>query len=1375
MKISKLYFFLILFPLFFNSSYAQDEQVTFEHLSIKDGLSQSTVYSILQDEQGFMWFGTQDRGLNKYDGYSFDIFLHDPLDINSISKNSISKIIQDHLGFIWIGTWGGGLDKLNPINNKITHYKTNPKNSSSLSNNRAQIIFEDSNNTLWIGTAGGGLNKYNREADNFSSYKHDVRDINSISNDRIWSISEDSLGYLWIATSNGLNRFDKKTKKFKIFIHDSNNNQSISHKQIRTTFIDKFGNLWLGTAVGLDLFNPKTETFSHHYLFSNNNEVNSVNKIFEDHNRNLWVGTHIGGLLKFDKEKKSFIRYINDPNDKNSIGYNDVRDIYEDNAQNLWIATRGGGLNKINLKPQKFTHFGHKLNDDNSLGNNRVRTIYEDKNGLIWIGTDVGGGLDTYDRKKKKFTHYYCNPKNKNSLSCNDISVIYQDRKGIMWIGTDGEGLNSYDTKKNLFTHYKNSSKLLSSIVNNKIRSIYEDKYKNLWIGTVNGLDKFDKKNNRFIHYKHNSLNDESISNNFIWTIFQDSFGNLWVGTNNGLNLFNYESETFSKYFNITNNDKTISSNEIFSISETRTGTLLVGTGRGIDVYDRENDFFSLFTKNKEVVSSAIYGIIEDDSWNLWLSTVNNLILLNSKNKKIKSFNIYDGLQNNDFSIGASVKSKNGDLIFGGINGINIFNPDSIKYNKHLPNVIITDFLIFNKPVKIGQNSPLNKKTNYTKVINLNYKQNFFSFKFSALDFTNHQENKYQYKLENFDEDWNYAGSRNFANYTNIPHGTYIFKVKGSNDDELWNETPSSVKIIISPPFWKTLIFKTLIFIVSFLIIVSFLKIREKNSKKERKILAQKIKIRTSKIINQNAELERAYEKVKQSVKSKEMFLANTSHEIRTPLNVIIGFTNLLQKTPLSKKQFSYLNDIKSSSDNLLMIINDILDFSKIEAGKLKIEYINFNFRDVFNNFLNTVSLKSYENGVKLNSNIDDDVPLYFLGDPFRLNQILLNLVDNAIKFTPAKGYINISVSTLEERENEIMLLFKISDTGIGISQKQLSLIFESFTQGENHTTRIFSGTGLGLSIVKRLVEVQGGHLSVISEEGKGSTFSFTILYKKGENSKIKYKESKSKIKKNINYSGNILLVEDNPINVTIVVDTLKFYNKNLNIDVAVNGKDGVDKIKENDYNIVIMDIQMPVMDGYEATKLIRNLDNNKCKIPILGMSAHAMTSERKKCLSLGMNDYITKPFDPNELFEKIKNLIGPTQFTKVNVKKQVPLMTEKKAKLINLDLLNKVYNGNGAKIKKILKLSLDNIPIQIKDLSKNYESNNFKGLRINAHSLKTTLNYLGLSDISNTSKNIEKLAATNSNLSQVPDMIKEIENVWKNAKEELIIYIDEN
>ena len=1374
MKAIKLNLILILFITFFNSSFAHDEQIKFEHISIKDGLSQSTVYCILQDEQGFMWFGTQDRGLNRYDGYTFKVYTHDPLNSNSISGNNISKIIQDHLGFIWIGTWGGGLDKFDPRTGKFTHYMPNPIDSTSLSNSKAQSIFEDHNGTIWVGTAGGGLNKFNRKKNNFIHFKFNANDDSSISSNRIWSISEDTLGQLWIATSNGLNMFNPKTEKFKRFLHDPKNKNSISHKQVRTTFIDHLGNLWVGTAVGLDLFNPKTGNFSHHYLFSDNNEVNSVNKIFEDHKNTLWIGTHIGGLLKCDKRRKSFIKYTNDPNNKNTIAYNDVRDIFEDNSRNLWISTRGGGLNKINLKPKKFQHYDHNPNNINSLGNNRVKSVYVDRNGLIWIGTDVGGGLDTYDRKENKFNHYFYNPNNKNSLSSNDISVVYQDRKGIMWFGTDGAGLNRYDTKKHLFTHFKHNPKVLSSIVSNYIRAIYEDKYGNLWIGTIQGLDKLDRNNNKFIHHKHNALDDESISNNNVLSIFQDSFGQLWIGTENGLNLFNYDSETFFKYFNISNDDKTISSNAIYSIFETKTGMLLIGTGRGLDSYNREEDYFSLFTDRKEVTNNAVYGILEDDSWNLWLSTVNDLIFINSKTKNIRSFNINDGLENNDFSIGACAKSKTGDLIFGGVNGINIFNPDSIKYNKNIPPIVITDFLIDNKLVEMGKASPISNNINFTKIIKLNYKQNFFSFKFSALGYTNHKKNEYKYKLENFDKQWNFSGTRNFANYTNIPHGTYIFKVMGSNDDGLWNSTPTSIKIIITPPFWRTILFKVLLLIFTALLIFILVKLRVNQLKKEKQILSQKVRVRTAKIINQNAELERAYEKVKQSVKSKEMFLANTSHEIRTPLNVIIGFTNLLLQTPLNDKQLSYLNDIHVSSDNLLVIINDILDFSKIEAGKLTIEQLKFNFRDSFNKFFNTISIKSYEKGVKLNKNIDKEIPMFLIGDPYRLNQILLNLVDNAIKFTQEKGSVNVSVSILEDREEELMLLFKVSDTGIGINKEQLDLIFESFTQAENYTTRMYGGTGLGLSIVKRLVELQGGKLSVVSKEKEGSIFSFTILYKKVQFAKIIEKETKTEVKSKLdeNYSGNILLVEDNPINVTIAVDTLKFYNKKLNVDVAINGKIGVEKVKDNNYDLIIMDVQMPVMDGYEATKLIRKLNDNKSKIPILGMSAHAMLSEKEKCLSLGMNDYIAKPFDPKILSEKIQNLIGLNKSETRETKKQSILINKENFEFINLKLLDKAYRGNVDKIKKILKISLDNIPVQISDLSKNYDKNDIKSLRVVAHSLKTTFNYLGLSNISSISKNIESFAATNKNLSQVPDMINEIKKVWESAKDEIITYI---
>ncbi|MCK4664273.1 MAG: response regulator [Bacteroidales bacterium] len=1378
---TKNYLLIAFIIIVINNLSAQDNNIIFEHLKIKDGLSQSTVYSILQDQKGFMWFGTQDRGLNKYDAYSFTIYTNNPLDSLSISSNRISKIIQDKKGNIWIGTWGGGLCKYIPEKDIFINYLHNPNNPNSISQNKAQTVYEDFNGNIWIGTVNGGLNKFDPTNEVFTHYKYNPLNPYSISNDRIWSITQDKKGNLWIATSNGLCKMFTKDETFVRYLYNPDDKSSISHKQVRTVFIDKSETIWVGTAIGLDKFDPKTEKFSHFIFPTKSKEKNSVNIILDDHKGSLWIGTHIGGLYKFNPTTSKYINYIHDPNNKNSIGYNDVRDIFEDNSKILWISTRGGGIDKIDLKPKKFNHFAHIPNCDNSLSNNRIKAIFEDKEGILWIGTDVGGGLDKFDRKNNKFTHYFNNPYNPKSISSNDITAITEDKFNNIWIGTDGSGINIFNRKTNNFTHLKNDQNNPKSLCHNDIWTIFEDNDGFIWLGTDNGLDRYDWNNKVFIHYKNNPDNPTSISNNQISIIYQDTYGGLWIGTDNGLNKYIKENDNFINFKNDPNNPNTISCNTIISIYEDEMNNFWIGTINGLNKFDRENKNFICYSKKEGLIGNAVHGIVEDNSGNLWVSTVNGLSKFDPYQKKFKNYDIYDGLQNNDFAKNANCKSYTGELIFGGINGFNIFSPDSIKDNPFVPPIVITDFQIFNKSIKAGKNSPLKKHINYTSEIHLSYKHSVISFHFSALNYTKTAKNKYEYKLEGFDKNWINIGTRRFVSYTNIDNGTYFFRVRGSNNDGVWNKEGVSIKIIKNPPFWETIVFYVIIIIIFFLLIYGLFKLRLKSLRNDKKYLEEKVNDRTREINFQKKELEKAYEEVKKSSKSKELFLANTSHEIRTPLNVIIGYTNLLMNTIKNTKQLLYVNNIRLSSNNLLVLINDILDFSKIEAGKLSIKISDFVFRDEINRLYDLMLSKANKKQIQLNLYIDKNIPDYISGDPVRLSQILTNLVDNAIKFTNTGGLIVIHIELIEKINENAKIIFKISDTGIGISKQKIDNIFDSFTQATNNTNRKYGGTGLGLAIVKKLIELQNGKIFVESEINKGSTFTFILDYKisTGKNI-IKKTESYKIIKAKHLIKLNILLVEDNDVNATLAIDTIKMYNKNIKINVAQNGKIALEKIKANNYDLVIMDVQMPVMDGYEATKIIRNeFPDNLNKIPILGMSAHAMKEEKEKCLNVGMNDYLTKPFVPENLLNKIYNLLKFETTSLIPQDEQfkeniiTPASSIQKHYNIDISIIKKTYDNDINKVKKILIVFKDYIPKQIDLLQQNHKNKNQNKIKTISHSLKISFNYLRLKILANLSDEIKNMAVSKNNYNEMNENINSIINEWNSVENELKSIID--
>jgi two-component sensor histidine kinase/ligand-binding sensor domain-containing protein/PAS domain-containing protein len=803
----------ILIPLTFpGNAYAQESTTQFHHIIAAQGLSQSSIYCILQDHEGFMWFGTQD-GLNKYDGYNFTVYTYNEFDPKSLSDNLITTIYEDKSGIIWVGTDSGGLNKFNRETESFTHYTHNSNQPDTLGANRVLSIYEDEPGTLWIGTDGGGLNKFNPKTEQFTHYTHNTDDLGSLNNDTVLAIYEDSLGSLWIGTDGGgLNKFNPETGHFTHYTHDLTNPHSLSSNTVLSIYEDQTGKLWFGTnGGGLNEFNRQTENFTHYLPNPEHPDSlnhNTVSAIAEDHFGNLWLGTtswyvHSYGtaLDKFDPKTKQFTHYIHDPANPNSLSDNIVGFVFKDNSGILWVGTGFGGVNKLDLKSPKFEHYHHNPSNPNNLSDNRIMSIYEDQEGVVWIGT-VNGGLDKFEPQTGKFTHYRHDSNNPNSLISDNVWSIYEDSAGMLWIGTFGSGLDKFDRKKGIFTHFQHNPNHPSSLSENTVTSIYEDNSGTLWIGTFGGgLNKFNKKTEQFSQYTHQLDNPNSLSDNSITLIYEDKSGTLWIGTfAGGLNRFDSKTGHFKPYKNDPNNSNSLSYDRIISIYEYPSGTLWIGTlGGGLDKFDVATETFKHYTERDGLPNNAVIGILGDDAGNLWISTDKGLSKFNPKTETFRNYDVGDGLQGNEFNgVKAYLKTKDGQMFFGGLNGFNTFYPDQVKDNPHIPPIVITNFQKFNKDVK------LDTAISSTKEIKLSYKDNFFSFEFAALDYTNPSKNQYAYKLEGFDKDWIYSGTRRYASYTNLDGGTYTFRVKGSNNDGIWNEEGTSIKIIITPPPWKT-------------------------------------------------------------------------------------------------------------------------------------------------------------------------------------------------------------------------------------------------------------------------------------------------------------------------------------------------------------------------------------------------------------------------------------------------------------------------------------------------------------------------------------------------------------------------------------------
>ena len=809
-------------------------------------LSENDIWSIYEapSEPKVLWIGTGTSGLNRFDRETetFTHFRHNSADPTSLSNNFVGQIYEDRAGNLWVLSGAGGLDRLDRKTSTFAHYRHDPSNPNSLSHNAIIALHESLTEpgVLWIGTSAG-LDRFDAKTERFIRYRHERDNANSLSHNGILSIYEaaNEPGILWIGTGTingalkggGLNRFDTKSGTFTHYRHDPSDPNSISSDIVGPLHEDKHGTLWLGTLAGLVKFNRQTPTdvagaFTHFVPNAGNPNFlsHAVSSIFEDSKGYLWIRTPLNdGVHRFDPHTPAAAGFIHcrfDPNDPRSLSNDVVFAIFEDRSGVLWIGTQTGGLNKLDQYAEKFAAFVPEPNNPNSLSNFMVRAIHEDRSAphILWIGV-AEGGLNMLERKTPtgvagRFTHYRHDPQNPGSLSDDDVWAIYEDRAGELWVGTLGGGLDKFDRHKKSFTHYRHDPTNPNSLSNDNVRAIYEDRFASsvLWIGTDGGgLNRFDLKTNRFTRWQNDPQNPSSLSNNSVRAIHQDQSGVLWLGTVGGFNKFDLKSKTltgaaFKRYLHDSTNPNSLGGNIVQSIYADSTGVLWLGTyGGGLSRFDPKTEEFTVYTENNSGLSNnAVYATLPDEHGNLWLSTNAGVCKFNPQFNTFKVYDVDDGLQSREFNGQAFFKSPSGEMFFGGIIGLNAFHPDSVKDNPIAPQIALTDFKLFNESVSIGGKSPLKKHIAETDSMALAYWQNDISLEFVALHYGRPQNNQYAYILENYDTDWRQAGTQRVATYTNLDPGEYIFRVKGSNNDGVWNEAGVSIRITITPPWWRT-------------------------------------------------------------------------------------------------------------------------------------------------------------------------------------------------------------------------------------------------------------------------------------------------------------------------------------------------------------------------------------------------------------------------------------------------------------------------------------------------------------------------------------------------------------------------------------------
>ncbi|MFQ5571380.1 MAG: two-component regulator propeller domain-containing protein, partial [Rhodothermales bacterium] len=1019
--------------------HAQERDVKFEHLSLDQGLSQGSVYAVYQDQKGFMWFGTED-GLNRYDGYRFKVYKHDAADSTTLGNNTIYTLYEDREGVLWIGTWEGGLNRYDREKERFVRYQHVPEDSTSISHNTVNAIIEDREGALWIGTDGGGLNRFDRATGTFTRYQHNADDSTSLSSNWVYTIHEDRAGALWIGTWEGsLDRLDRATGTFTHYRHDPRNPNSLSGDVVTAICEDGEGALWVGTWEGglsrLDqtqaerLVEGTTYTFSHYRHDANDPTSLSndkINEIYVDQQGALWIGTDGGGLNRYDRETDSFTRFQHDPLNPYSLSYNLIVSLFEDRAGTLWIGTEGNGIDKIDRTAKPFVHYKNNPLDKNSLSTNSMLSFYEDQAGVLWIGT-WGGGLNRLDRATGTFTHYRHDPRNPNSLSSDIVYSILEDQEGFLWIATEDQGLNRLNRETGAFTHYRHDPDDPQSLNTDYTLSLYVDRAGTLWVGTWDGsLNRYNRETDTFTSYQHDPGDPNSLSGGRIYALHEDREGTLWVGVErSGLNRFDRETGTFKRYQHDPDEPRSLSNNDIMSIYEDRAGTLWVGTfGGGLNRFDRSTETFRHYSEKDGLPNNVIYGILEDALGFLWMSTNMGISRFDPRTETFRNYDAKDGLQSNEFNSGASYKSRRGEMFFGGEQGFNAFFPEQIKDNPFVPPIVLTSFKKFNKEVN------LDIAISELREITIDHTENLFSFEFAALNYSVPEKNQYRYRLEGLHDQWIDLGTKHDVTFTNLDPRAYILRIKGSNNDGVWNEDGLTIRVIIPPPFWKTRWFQGLAVLAVLFSFLTLYQIRTRSIRNSNKLL-EDVNVELNKHITERklAEADREHFIAELEAKNAELerFTYTVSHDLKSPLVTIKGFLGLLEQDATQGHTERIKHDIQqisTAADKMHRLLGELLELSRI--GRLMNPPEAVPLTDLAHEAAEMVGGRIAERGVVVT--IAPQMPTV-VGDRMRLLEVYQNLIDNAVKFI---GHQTTPCIEIGARLNGENVVCHVQDNGIG-------------------------------------------------------------------------------------------------------------------------------------------------------------------------------------------------------------------------------------------------------------------------------------------------------------------------------------------------------
>lgn len=1255
---------------------APEPTLRFEHLSVQQGLAQESILSIAQDQDGFMWFGTQ-SGLSRYDGYRFVNYRSEVGNPRSLSSNWVRVLHLDRQGRMWLGT-DGGLNRYDPVTRSFTLYAPEEPTRRGTGNRQIRALVGDGADGLWIGTADG-LQHFDTVTGKFTVWHHVRGDVRTLRSGGIEALALDGEGRLWIGTSAGLDSLSPD--RSRIEHHPSN--LDVRAAPVHALLVDRDQQLWIGRYGGLERYTMRGGGVLRRYDRDDGLDKVWITSLYQDNDGTVWVGSNDAGLYRWRAGEDRFDNFSNTLSDRHSLADNHVSALFRDRVGTFWAGTWYGGVSRVDLGSGGFARILGRADTPDTLADNKVRALLGDGD-LLWAGTSTA--LHRFDPRSGRAEVFRHAPDNPNSLIDVPAAAIARDRNGLLWIGSRS-GITSFDTATRQFRRQV----LPGNADANNVRAMMLDRAGYLWITTRGGMHRLDPATRAVVSYLHDPKRFTSLSDNVARPMLEDRHGRFWVGTFAGLDLLDRETGRFRHFRHDPFDANSISHDEVHHLMEDSRGDIWIGTAVGLNRMVTGADgavSITRYTTREGLLDDAVAAILEDLDGRIWISTSSGISSFDPKSGRWRSYTAADGITEGAFFDAAALRARDGTLYFGGFNGITAFDPRAIRDNRIPPKPAITGLQVFNRPVAQVYPNLLPGPIEHASAITLPASAAVLTLEFAALHFAAPERNRFAYRLDGFDQGWVSAGAdKRAATYTNLDPGTYVFRVRAANKDGVWSEDVAALALTIEPPTWGTSWFRIGAVLLACSAFYIGVRMRMSNLRIQKERLERQVSVRTEQVEQQNRmlehhtgelreqerrlrqqsnELARAYralqeneevlrqakERAEDATRQKSEFLANMSHEMRTPLAGVIGMLGFALRDGLLRDNTrEQILRGQANAQALLAIINDLLDFSKIEAGKLTVERIDFDLHAKMRNVKNLFQEQAAGLSLDFAVTVDDDVPHYVVGDPTRVRQVLVNLIGNAFKFTRSGG-VSVHVECRANEQAALsrqdafgaapvrhMIRFTVRDTGIGIPHDAIGRLFQKFEQADSTTTRRYGGTGLGLAICRQLVELMGGSIGVNSTEGKGSTFSVLLPLSEG----VEPPHVEQVVRAPHSHVLRVLCAEDFPTNQ--IIARLMVEEMGHQIDIVENGREAVAACAKKRYDLVLMDGRMPEMDGASATRLIRAggppeapvLDQH---VMIVALTANATGEDRTRYLACGMDAFLTKPIDEAALHLQLARAI---------------------------------------------------------------------------------------------------------------------------------------